>query len=449
MTGYAVLPRPEVGRAGDWRFPAVTQLTLGNGVRVLQCHVPGKPLVAVSVLADAPLDAEPRGREGVATIAARTLTEGTELRDAEAFAEALERQGASLHTDAGYGGLAAVLQVPGSRLSTGLALLAEAVISPAFAESEVDRAVAERLDEITQDLASPGRRAEIELAAALYAPGSRPAQPRGGAEQTVAGLSRADVASFYAGYADPRSATVVIAGDLREHDVEALLEATLGGWPSVDVTTHSAQAAERQPGRRLVVVDRPDAVQTQLALGRPTVTRQSPDYPALEVATYILGGTLTSRIDSLLREEKGYTYGIRAVQRPERTHGTFVVYGSVDTPSTVPAVADLLGVVETADRDGLTDDEREKAADYLAGVAPLRWETPRAIAGHLTALAGAGIGPGWTDHYLDGIRGATIEELDAALRGHVVLDDLTIVAVGSAESIVPALSPLGDVTVVS
>ena len=145
-TAMTFHPRPQGGAPKPWDFPAPDRATLDNGMTVLHCHRPGQQVVAVEVLLDAPLDAEPEGLDGVATIMARAFSEGTESMTAEEFAAELERCGATLDAHADHPGVRLSLEVPASRLTKALGLLAEALRAPAFPESEVGRLVRNQLD---------------------------------------------------------------------------------------------------------------------------------------------------------------------------------------------------------------------------------------------------------------------------------------------------------------
>jgi predicted Zn-dependent peptidase len=148
VTTMTFHPQPQAGAAKPWAFPAPERTELPNGLTVLRCHRPGQQVVAVEVLLDSPLDAEPEGLDGVATIMARAFSEGTDKHSAEEFAAELERCGATLDAHADHPGVRISLEVPVSRLPKALGLLAEALRAPAFADSEVERLVRNRLDEI-------------------------------------------------------------------------------------------------------------------------------------------------------------------------------------------------------------------------------------------------------------------------------------------------------------
>ena len=316
MTDAAVTmdfhPQPASGQPKPWVFPAPERGGLGNGLTVLRCHRPGQQVVAVEICLDMPLDVEPDGLDGIATIMVDALSQGTGKHTAEEFAAELERCGATLDADADYLGARVSLEVPVSRLAKALGLLAEALHTPAFTGSEVERLVRNRLDEIPLELANPGRRAARQLAAELFPAAARLSRPRKGTEDTVARIDAAGVRALYQAHVRPATATAVIVGDLNGVDLDAVLAGTLGGWTGDAAEPLPTPPVTADDTGRVVIVDRPGAVQTQVLIGRIGPDRHDRAWPALVLGTYCLGGTLTSRLDRVLREEKGYTYGIRA-----------------------------------------------------------------------------------------------------------------------------------------
>lgn len=434
-------PRPEVGALAAWRFPAIAEHRLGNGLRVLAVDLPGKLVASVLALVDLPVEADPKGQEGLALLAARALRLGTASHDEGGFAEALERRGASFQSFAGYDGLQAILEVPVSRLADALPLLGEAVMQPTFPGAEVDRVVRQRLAEIDQQMSNPPSRASIELTAALVESGTRHAVPVGGTSASVGGLTAELLAQTYAARAAASTTTLIVAGDLRGIDVPAELDKVFGGWGTSNEPFTPSTPEFRT--RRAVIVDRPGSVQTQLAIAHGAVGRTHPDWPAMTLAGYALGGTLTSRIDAVLREQKGYTYGMRGTFTANRTAAQYTISGSVDTGNTGPALADLSAVLTTARREGLRQDELEAGQQFYVGVSPMRWETPMAVAQQVAQVVGNGLPLDWTDRYLEGLRSATLEQVNAAQQAHIRPDDLVVVAVGEASAIRGPLEELG------
>ena len=345
----------------------------------------------MQICLDIPLDAEPGGLDGIAAIMMSALSEGTSKHTAEEFAAEIERCGATLDATAAYQGARLSLEVPVSRLPKALGLLAEALHTPTFPGSEIERLVRNRLDEIPLEMASPGRRAARQLAQELFPAAARLSRPRAGTEDTVARIGAAGVRAFYQAHVRPATATAVVVGDLTGVDLDAMLAGTLGGW-----TGDAAEPVPMPPviaddTGRVVIVDRPGAVQTQLLIGRTGPDRHDRVWPALLLGTYCLGGTLTSRLDRVLREEKGYTYGVRAFQQvlrspaPHAAAGAtgvsaLAISGSVDTASTGPALADVWQVLRTLAAEGLAETERDTAVQNLVGVAPLKYERAASVA---------------------------------------------------------------------
>ncbi|MCX4547706.1 insulinase family protein [Streptomyces sp. NBC_01387] len=450
-------PQPQAGTARPWAFPAPERSTLPNGLTVLRCHRPGQQVVAVEISLDAPLDAEPEGLDGIATIMARAFSEGTDKHTAEEFAAELERCGATLDAHADHPGVRISLEVPVSRLPKAVGLLADALRAPAFAESEIERLVGNRLDEIPHELANPARRAAKQLSKELFPATARMSRPRQGTEETVARIDAAGVRSFYEAYVRPATATAVIVGDLTGTDLDGLLADTLGDWKGSAGTPRPVAPITADDTGRVVIVDRPGAVQTQLLIGRIGADRHDRVWPAQVLGTYCLGGTLTSRLDRVLREEKGYTYGVRAFSQvlrsaPDGTGAAMLaISGSVDTESTGPALDDLWKVLRTLAAGGLTDAERDVAVQNLVGVAPLKYETADAVAGTLADQVEQHLPDDFQAQLYARLAATGTVEATAAVVSAFPDDRLVTVLVGDAAQIAEPVRALGigEVTVVA
>jgi len=459
VTGLATMefhPQPQAGEARPWAFPAPGRGTLGNGLTVLRCHRPGQQIVAVEVLVDAPLEAEPAGLDGVATIMARAFSEGTDKHSAEEFAAELERCGATLDAHADHPCVRLSLEVPVSRLPKALGLLADALRAPAFADSEIERLVRNRLDEIPHETANPARRSAKQLYKELFPETSRMSRPRQGTEETVAKIDSAAVRAFYERHVRPATATAVVVGDLTGVDLDVLLGDTLGEWTGSTAEPRPVPPVTADDTGRVVIVDRPGAVQTQLLIGRVGADRHDRVWAAQVLGTYCLGGTLTSRLDRVLREEKGYTYGVRAFGQVLRSApdgsgaALLAISGSVDTPNTGPALEDLWKVLRTLAAEGLTDAERDVAVQNLVGVAPLKYETAAAVASTLADQVEQHLPDDYqATLYRQLAATGTVEATAAAVNAFPV-DRLVTVLVGDAATIEEPVRALGigEVTVV-
>ena len=460
MTELATMefhPQPQAGEARPWAFPAPERGALANGLTLLRCHRPGQQIVAVEVLLAAPLEAEPKGLDGIATIMARAFSEGTDKHSAEEFAAELERCGATLDSYADHPGVRLSLEVPVSRLPKALGLLADALRAPAFEDGEIERLVRNRLDEIPHESANPARRAAKELSRQLFPAASRMSRPRQGTEETVTAIDSAAVRAFYEKHVRPATATAVVVGDLTDLDLDALLGDTLGAWTGSQAEARPVPSVTADDTGRVIIVDRPGAVQTQLLIGRVGADRHDRVWPAQVLGTYCLGGTLTSRLDRVLREEKGYTYGVRAFGQvlrsaPDRTGiSMLAISGSVDTPNTGPALDDLWKVLRTLAAEGLTDAERDVAVQNLVGVAPLKYETAAAVAGTLADQVEQHLPDDFQATLYQQLAATGTVEATAAAVNAFPVDRLVTVLVGDAAQIEEPVRALGigEVSVVA
>jgi predicted Zn-dependent peptidase len=408
---------------------------------VLAAHLPGRSLASVSLVVDAGAAAEPVEAAGLARLTALALGEGTQERGAYEFAVAAERLGADLHADADWDSLRAGVAVPVDRTIEAAALLAEAVRRPAFTDADVERVRSDRMDELRLDWAQPGPRAAAAFADALFT--GRYAVTSGGRIDSVAVLSADDVRRFHRERFGPATATLVVAGDLDAIDVDAVGEVVFGGWEADAVPPSAPSFTERAGGRRVVLVDRPGSVQSMIVVGHPGPARSAPDYVAATTAAMALGGLFGSRLSLKLREEKGYTYGVSATFEMRRRAGTFGVRTAVKGDTTAAALADTLAGIEAAQKGGFSEPEAQAARDYRAGVFPIQFETPIAVAGGLGDLVVHGL----PDEYFGTVRAeiasVPLEAVNAACAERLHPDELVSVVVGDAEAVAAGLERAG------
>lgn len=437
-------PRPQIAPAEPWAFPVPTTSDLPNGARLHAYDLPGQYVISVRVAVPLSLAGEPRDREGIATLLSRLLDEGTRQHSPLEFAELLERHGVGLGAGMTESALVVELDVPKRNLAPALDLLRQLLAEPSFPEEEVRRAVATRKAEIEQERASAPHRAAREFVATYFDPAERASRPTGGTAETVDAVTREDLIAFHAEHVGPEGATVVVAGDLSGVDAAEVVASTLGTWSSAShrPAPEPRAAARAADAARIVVVDRPDSVQSEFAVGWDGPDRHvSAGWAPYQVLSFVLGGSPTARLDAVLREEKGYTYGIRSAFRPRRVGGTFLTSGSVRSEVTVEALDLLLAILDSA-RDGVTGQEVREGVDFLSRTAPGRYATADAVAGEACSLAVDGLPQDFTTTNLRRMLDLTAEQVDAAGSDYLT-GEWTVVVVGNATQWVDALRALG------
>jgi predicted Zn-dependent peptidase len=442
QTAQLVSERPQPSAPRPWRFPEFTRLDVSGG-RVIACHLPGKPLAVVSVVLDAGAVTEAAGHEGVALLVARALSEGTVDRDAYAFAVAGERLGAGWRADVDWDSLRCGFEVPAGELPAAAELLAEAVREPRFDTPTLDRVRDERLDELRLDLSQPGPRAAAAFAAAVFTADSRYSRPDGGDVRSVSGINSDDVRAFHATRFAPGTATLIVAGDLSGTDIDALGRTVFDGWKGPQPVASRPAVSANGGDRRIVLVDRPGSVQSMLYVGHDAPARRTPDYVPMTTMALALGGMFNSRLNYRLREDKGYTYGAFGGFDCRRDGGVFVARTAVQSEVTAPALTDLITELTLMHDEGLTAEELERARSYRAGIFPINFAGPGAVASGLGEL----VVHGHPDDHFDRLRAqilaVTTEEVNVAAGARIRPDDLVAVVVGDAATIAEDLRATG------
>jgi zinc protease len=439
----ATAQRPAPAAPRPYRFPRFERRTLPNGLRLIVAPVRKLPVVSVLAVVDAGATADPAGREGLAMLTARALTEGTASLDAVALTDRVERLGTAVDAGADWDAAVVSLTALTHRLEEAFALFAEVLTRPAFPEREVERLKAERLAELLQLRAEPRGLADEMFARFTYAASSRYARPDGGDEASVAALARDDVAAFHAARYRPGATTVVVAGDVSADDAERLAAAALGAWSGEPPARPAVDDAPATRERRVHVVVKEDAPQSELRLGHVGVSRRHPDYFPVTVMNAILGGLFNSRVNMNLRERHAYTYGAHSGFDWRVAAGPFGVSTAVKSDVTDAATREVLHEIDRMRAEPVAPDELSLATSYLDGVFPIRYETTSALAGALANLVIYGLPEDYFDTYRDRVRAVTAEQVLDAARRHLRPDELQVVVVGDPAAVRAPLEALG------
>jgi predicted Zn-dependent peptidase len=434
MSSTLVDQRPTPTAPRPWSFPSFQRHEVAGG-RVLACHLPGKPLAVVSLVLTAGATSEPAGKEGVALLLARALSEGTTSRDAYAFAVDGERLGATWRADTDWDSFRCGFEVPADQLLAATELLAEAVRQPALDEETLERVRDERLDELALDLSQPGPRAAMAFADAVFTSDSRYSRLDGGDVASLSALSSDDVHAFHRDRIGPAVATLVLVGDLSGTDVDAAGRLMFDGWdnevqPAAPVTVTTTGGS-----RRVVLVDRPGSVQSMVYAGHDAPKRRTVDYVPMTTMSLALGGMFNSRLNLKLREEKGYTYGAFGGFDCRRDGGVFVARAAVQTAVTGAAVAELMNELESMHADGLTAEELERARSYRSGIFPINFAGPGAVASGLGDIVVHGHPDDHFDRLRAEIQATTLEQVNETTVTRLRPDEAVIVVVGDAAAV--------------
>ncbi len=332
-----------------------------------------------------------------------------------------------------------------SDLETGFDLLADVVQRPAFAQAEIDRWRKQTLSGLQVAYNDPEYLRDVVGQRIAY--GDHPyAYPTDGLPDTVRALTREEVVTFHKELYSPSGSFLAVAGDITPDAAVALARKHFGSWKGAGSQPRSAPTSQRE--RRIVVVDKPDAVQTQFGMIGSGVPRSHPDWLALAVANQILGAGFNSRLNLRLRAKEGLTYGANSALESSRLAGIWNLTSFTRTEETAKAMTVMLEVVDDFRKNPSTPSELAEATSYMSGVFAIQTETAGAVAARVLTSALHGLPADYWQTYRDRVRKISAADVSAAVNRHLVPDQLLIVAVGNASGFAKGLNALGTVTIV-
>ena len=438
--GVKLVPdMPASGAPTHFHFPQAATKTLANGLRVFVVTDHSEPAVAAKLVTlSAGSTKDPKGMPGVAQMTANLLTQGTAKRSARDIAEAIDFIGGSLEASASKDSTDVSLDVVKKDLPAGLDLMSDVVLHPAFRAEELDRQRQQLLSGLTIQYSDPDYLASQVFGRAVY--GSSPyGWPQEGTPETVKKLEPEVLAKFHDANYAPNQSLLAFAGDITPEEAFAAAEKYFGAWPKLDVASAVPPAPETFTGMHIWLIDKPDAVQTQIRAGKLGIRRGDPDYIPVVVTNRIFGGGYNSRLNTEVRVKKGLTYDARSSFNPHRFAGSFAVSTFSRTSATVEAaklVVDLISQMSTGD---VTPKEMDFARDYLAGVYPIQSETAEQVANRVLTAAAYDLPADYNATYPDKIRGVTSAQVREMAHRYLSTKDLELVFAGNVGAFRDAL----------
>lgn len=392
--------RPAPGAPRPYHFPNFIHRPMDSGLTLWIVPLPDRDMVSVHLMVDGGAASESEAEGGIAALTAESLVTGTKRLDGHAFAEASERLGIELFADSSWDVARAGFVALPAQWTAGLALLAEMVREPGFDEGEFDRIREERLADILQARSEPGRLADEFFLRHVFGEGAPYGRLSAGTPETVEPLAVFQARAHHERNWRPDRSHLVVAGPVDADAVANEVQAVLGDWAGTSPGHRNIEVADRG-GRRVVIVDRPGSVQSELRIGHVGIDRRHPDYFPAMVMAGLLGGTFSSRLNQRLREELGYTYGARAAFDPRRSAGPFSARAAVQTEVTADAIRETLLQLERMRSAPPEAGELREVTDYMIGVFPLRFETTMGAAAGIEPIAVYGLDHDWWATYRD------------------------------------------------
>ena len=250
--------------------------------------------------------------------------------------------------------------------------------------------------------------------------------------EATRGLTSARVQGFHGGRYRPENSTLILVGDVDPTAMQPVVQSAFGGWRASGAASAPMAALATPTIARSVVylVDKPGAAQSEIRIGHPGVSRNSPDYYALQVLNTIVGGSFTSRLNTNLREVKGWSYGARSGYQMRQAAGPFTAQAAVVTAKTDSSVVEFMRELGRIRTEAVSPEELDKAKRYLALGFPQTVETNPQVAGQLANLVTYGIEPSFLSTYVQRIMAVTANDVRRVANQYVRPGNAVIVVVG-------------------
>jgi zinc protease len=432
-------------KGGSELVPAYDRTVLPNGLVVLLLEQHEVPVIDFHLTMRTGSIADPQGKEGLADLTLSLLRKGTDRHSADQIAEELDFLGADLELDASYERSTVSAEFLAKDADQGLELLAEMLTRPKFDTQEIDKLVKLEIDGL-RDLKDTPRNAVASYYDSFLFQGHPFARRVGGIETSLPAIQRADIVGFYEKNFRPNGAILAVAGDFKADTMRSQIENTLGPWARGDFKPVQAAAPKPFKGRKVLLVDKPDATQTYFRFGNVGMALGAPDEATVEVVNTVFGGRFTSWLMNEMRTKAGLTYNAHARFIRRKVPGEFYVSSFTRTDDTQAAVDLALQLLDRLHTKGLSQEELDSAKNYIRGQFPPDYETPGQLAGAMAELEFFGFDRDYINGYTRRTDAVTLGDTQKAIAAHYPEKNLAIVLVGQAGKVRKVASKYGPLT---
>lgn len=436
---------PPPGKPKDVAFPAIVRDTTGNGLELDTVAQSQLPVVYVQLVIKSGGETDPKGLPGLSQLVADMLKEGTRKRSSAELAEQVEFLGADLWTNADEENVYIGMRALSDQLDDALGIVADVAMNPAFRNDELRKLKKRELDRLALATKNPSWLARRTFYKALY--GDHPYGQFDTTPEAVEKVRRADMVRWHRKYATPSNAFLTVVGDVDPAAVKTAAGEAFGKWRDHAVAAPEYPAPPERDGRQILLVDRPESVQSIIYIGNLAIPRDDPQWIPLEVANQVLGGSAASRLFMDLRERRSLTYGAYSAVGERVKVGPFLASAAVRNEVTGEAMDAFLEHLQRISSAPVSGPELDNAETYLSDSFPLQIDTPGQIADRVSDLRIYGLADDYWDTYRKRIRAVTPDQALAAAEADIRPDQALIVVVGRAADVLEPLRHFGPVTV--
>ncbi len=425
--------KPVEGKTPKFTLPKIQKTVLLNGLNVMLVEHGELPVLQMQFVFQTGATSDPLDKPGIANLTMRLLDAGTKKRTALEIAEEIDYIGASLNASTGYDGSFVNVLTLKKHLSKVLEIVSDVIQNPTFPQSEFDRIKKEVLTNLLQQKDRPEVIVGKVFSRVMYGDKHPYGNAVDGTDASVNEIKIEDVKKFYEKYFYPNNATLIVVGNTKLAELKTVLEKHLSTWKSKEIPFTAAPKVDGDIRTGIFMVDKPKAAQSQIRVGAIGVSRSTPDYFALEVMNMILGGNFNSRLNWNLREQKGYTYGVRSGFTYRKEAGPFSASGGFKSNVTDSCVSEILNEIKKMKESDVTEDELIFAKNGLVRALPRLFETPAQISNQLANLALYNLPDDYFNTYIPNIDKITVKDIRNVSEKYLNPDKMAVVIVGDVE----------------
>jgi predicted Zn-dependent peptidase len=440
----AAQDRPTVGPEKPFQLAPRIEKTLPNGLRIIVTKQTAIPKLTVALTMLSGYASDPADQTGLAQLTSEIVQEGTKTRtskeirrDAFAMGGALTSVVSQDYTSLSVRGL--------SEFAPKLIdLLADVAMNPSLPPDEIAILKQQHIQGVAQNASSPQYVANREFRRALF--GAHPYARTSESEATLKAIDRAKLEAFHAQHYRPNNAFVLVVGAIEPEAAMAAIEKAFGGWARGDAPKPSFAAPPTLTGRKVYFVQRPNSIQSSIALGNQAVKRGDPRWYELTLANTIYGGAFNSRIVRNIREEKGYTYSPGSIMTGFADAGFYRFTADVRNEVTGPTLVEVYKEIDKMRAESVGADELQGAKQYVRGLFPIQTATQAGLATLLNNVYVFGLPKDYPETFRAKIAAVTPEQVKAAAATLFGSENSVIAIVGDYAKVKDQLAAYKDIT---
>lgn len=440
-------PPPESGEAREISFPPITRAEVGNGLEVNSVEWRQLPIVYLRLVVRSGGAADPSDAPGMAHLVGSMLKEGTRRRSSAQIADQVDFLGADIWVESDEETVSIGMRALSEHLDEAMELLADVTMNPAFRDDELRKLKRRELDRLSLQSNDPNFLGAREFYRALY--GEHPYGRIDTTAEVVERVSRRDLTAWHRQHFVANNAFLVAVGNVSATEIQESATEAFGRWRTGTVPEVQYASPPERDSREIIVVDRPESVQSVISIGNLAIERAHADYVPLRVANQVLGGSAASRLFMDLRERRSLTYGAYSGIGESVQVAPFRARAAVRNEVTAEAMSAFFEHLDRIRTEPTPDNELQDAHRYLSDSFPLRIDTPGKIAWLVANLRIFGLADDYWDSYRSSVREVNAAQALAAAERHIRPENALVVVVGKAADITETLRRYGPVRVLN